>query len=118
MLEQSTNISTIVMKSQAGARRTIESYLKMPIFHNFKFVIDVQDDPMLLLLKKLEQVVKQIGGNVVAIYNLQRSKLTKAEKYEMEDWMAETLGHLLENDPPKPTEFSQLHIKLGKYIYI
>jgi hypothetical protein len=115
MLEQSTRISAIVIKSRAGARKTIESYLKMPLVRTFKTVSDVPDDPMLLLLKKLEQVVKQLGGDAVAVYRVQRYKMSRDEKFAKLDEMTETMGHLFEKHlPQQPSEDMQLYIKLGR----
>jgi hypothetical protein len=78
-------------------------------------VSDVPDDPMLLLLKKLEQVVKQLGGDAVAVYRVQRYKMSRDEKFAKLDEMTETMGHLLEKHlPQQPSEDIQLYVKLGR----
>ena len=110
MLEESYTISTIVFKSHLGARRALEYYLGMPCEHNFKTVSDTPDDLRLAFLKKLEQVVKQLGSGTSLIYQVRRSWMKEEEMFEK-------LGQKVAKALPKePTETMKLYIKLGQSI--
>jgi hypothetical protein len=108
MLENSWSTSAIVFKSHTGFQRAAEYFLSMPA-HGFKLCSDAPDDPRLLFIKKLEQVLKGLGSDTTAVYQ------TIPGKFDCEA-QEELLARILEeNLPEKPTEFMQLHIKLGKH---
>jgi hypothetical protein len=110
MLEESTAISAIVFKSYCGARKIFEHYLSMPAYRGFKFVQNAPDNPRKIFLEKLEEAIKQMGSDVTATYQTQRTELDEGKEDEI--W-----GEMFEkNLPKKPTEFMQLYIKLGKQI--
>ncbi|KAL9607916.1 MAG: hypothetical protein Q9167_007219 [Letrouitia subvulpina] len=107
MLEQSAEISKIIFKTPQAARKTLETYLQMPceLSENlfFKNVGPAPGDPALVFLKKLEQVVKQLGSNVTAIYHEQ-----------MPEDMLEAFGRRVADKIPKePTEYMKLYQTLG-----
>ena len=72
MLEQSFRISKIVYRSWLAARKTLAEYLQMSCEMNGKFCFKIffhgPADPVLIYLKKLEQVVEQLGSTTKAIY--------------------------------------------------
>ena len=114
MLEESYTISTIVFKSQLGARKTLEYYLSMPCekTHNLKVVGAGADDPRLACLKKLEQAAKQLGSDTTAVYRLQISEVT--EEYEF-TVLAKRLAKAL---PKERTQFMKVYTKLGQLIAV
>jgi hypothetical protein len=112
MLKESYNISIIVFKSHGALRSATEHYLSILAVHGFKIWSEVSYDPRIRFLQKLEQMVKQIGSNATAVYKTEK----KAPTHENRD---EILARMLEEDLPKePTEFMQLHIKLGEQTII
>lgn len=111
MLEESYLISNIVFKSHAGLRIALEYYLTMPANRGLKLCGGGPDDLRLRLLKKLEQLVKQMGSDVTAVYRTG----TQENREEHEEILARILE---ENLPKEPTEFMQLYIKLGEFILI
>ncbi|KAL9040441.1 MAG: hypothetical protein Q9214_004486 [Letrouitia sp. 1 TL-2023] len=107
MLEQSAKISTIVFKTRQAARNTLETYLQMPceVSRNifFKNVRSAPDDPTLVVLRKFEQVAKELGSNVTAIYHEQMPRDT-----------LEVLDRTMADKfPIEPTGFMELYQKLG-----
>jgi hypothetical protein len=110
MLEESYAISTIVFKSHLGARRALEYYLGMSCEHNFKTVSDAPDDLRFAFLKKLEQVVKQLGSGTIAVYQVRKSWM------EEEDIFEELGQRLAKALPNEPTETMKLYMKLGQSI--
>ena len=108
MLEQSTEISTIVFKTRQAARKTLEAYLQMPceisrdIF--FKNVGPAPGDTTLVFLRKLEQVVKQMGSNVTALYHEQVPR-------DALEAFGRSMAEIL---PTEPTVFMKHYQTLGK----
>jgi hypothetical protein len=74
MLDQAHNTSMLVYKSEVGLRKALEFYLDYPTQsnggHSIKTITDRQDDPMLLLFRKLEYVAHAIGSSVKAKYHV------------------------------------------------
>lgn len=110
MLEESYGISTIVFGSRTGARKLLESYLSAAPRpeSSFKTVGSKPDDSRLNFLKKLENVVKKMGSNVVAVYHTRKNMPTEEEIFE-------TIAQKME---PKPVEergeHMQLYMRLGE----
>ena len=76
--------------------------------YSYKVFSDVPNDPALVCLRKLEQAAKLLGSNVIAVYHLESSEVTKEEKFEI-------LGQMLsKNLPEEPTEHLRLYMKLGQ----
>jgi hypothetical protein len=73
MLDQAHHISTIVFQNRAALRKALEYYLDMPTQTNggysMKTCSGKADDPMLLILKKLEHAAQLLGSNVKAKYH-------------------------------------------------
>ncbi|OBT69547.1 hypothetical protein VE03_01179 [Pseudogymnoascus sp. 23342-1-I1] len=110
MLEESYGISTIVFGSHTGARKIMESYLSIIPRgeYGFKIVSGKPDDRRLVFLRKLEQVVQQMGSNVVAVYHSRNITPTNEETDELVARMME-----LNNPPEERTEPMQLYMRLG-----
>ncbi|KIW69880.1 hypothetical protein PV04_02199 [Phialophora macrospora] len=111
MLEQSCHISTIVFNSGVGARNALEYYLGMPCEsskpHCFKICFDVDNDPRLVCLKKLEQAATLLGSNTKAVYQVQKPRMTEEDRHER-------LGQMLADCLPKePTGTMRLYMNLG-----
>ncbi|PGH27766.1 hypothetical protein AJ80_00554 [Polytolypa hystricis UAMH7299] len=68
-LDRGVGALSIAFKSKAAALRAIEEYLTT-IRYGFKLVTDQPDDPCLCYLRKLEAVVKQLGGKAKAKYTI------------------------------------------------
>lgn len=106
MLEQSTKISTIVFKTPQAARNTLETYLQMPceISRDLFFKnVGPPPDTTLVFLRKLEQVVKQLGSNATAVYH-------KAMPRDVFKIIGRTMA---EKFPKEPTEFMKRYQTLG-----
>lgn len=105
MLEESYSIATAVFKTRLAACKALEHYLSMPCEVDgryFKLVADKPDDPRLMFLQKLEQVVKQLGSNATAIYHVLPNS-------NLETW-GQKLAQAL---PKEPTGTMRLYMKLG-----
>ncbi|KAE8853016.1 hypothetical protein HRS9122_00008 [Pyrenophora teres f. teres] len=76
MLDQAHCISTLVYKSQLALRKALEFYLSASTqttgIYSIKTIGDRPDDPMLLLLRKLEHLAHQLGSDVKANYHVNR----------------------------------------------
>ena len=74
MLDQAHEISTLVFKSKTALRRALEFYLSFPTQakggHSLKTISERQDDPMLLLFRKLEHLAHTLGSDVKAKYHI------------------------------------------------
>jgi hypothetical protein len=74
MLDQAHEISTLVFKSKTALRRALEFYLSFPTQakggHSLKTISERQDDPMLLLFRKLEHLAQALGSDVKAKYHI------------------------------------------------
>jgi hypothetical protein len=113
MLEESHRTTTIAFKSQLATRKTLEYYLSTPFkrgnLYYFKIVGDRPDDPRLISLKKLEQAVKQLGSDTIAVYHVQKLKID-------DDEMLGILGQKLkESLPVEPTDSMKVYMKLGQF---
>lgn len=105
MLEESYSIATAVFKTRLAACKALEHYLSMPCEVDgryFKLVADKPDDPRLMFLQKLEQVVKQLGSKATAIYHVLPNS-------NFETW-GQKLAQAL---PKEPTGTMRLYMKLG-----
>lgn len=107
MLEQSTNVSTIIFKTRQAARNTLKAYLQMPCeISRDTFCKIAVDNTILVFLRKLEQAVKQLGSNVTAIY----------QDYVPTD-LLEVFGRSVAHKVPmKPTGFMKHYQTLGKHL--
>ena len=74
MLDQAHKISTLVFNSKTALRRALEFYLSSPTqtngHYSLKTISDRQDDPMLLLFRKLEHLAHSLGSDVKAKYHV------------------------------------------------
>jgi hypothetical protein len=74
MLDQAHVISTLVFKSENALRRALEFYLSFPTQakggHSLKTINERQDNPMLLLFRKLEHLAHALGSDVKAKYHI------------------------------------------------
>jgi hypothetical protein len=73
-------------------------------------VSDAPDDLRFAFLKKLEQVVKQLGSGTIAVYQVRKSWM------EEEDIFEELGQRLAKALPNEPTETMKLYMKLGQSI--
>jgi len=117
MLEESYRISNIVFKSHTGLRKAIDYYLTMPTVRGYKLCSGMPDDPRFLLLKKLEQLVNEMGSDVTAVYRTHSQVQQNQEQFieEQEDIFAQILE---ENLPKEPSVTMQLYTKLGRFISV
>jgi hypothetical protein len=114
MLEESYSISNIVFNSHSGLRIALEHYLTVPATSGFKSCDSMTDDPRFCLLKKLEQLVREMGSEATAVYNIRDQIRTNIEIHEEEH--EEILSQIFERYLPKePTESMQLYAKLGRF---
>jgi hypothetical protein len=72
MLDQAYHSSHIVYKSKVALRAALDFYLDFPTqtrgIHSLKTITERPDDPMLLLLQKLETIAHSLGSSVKAKY--------------------------------------------------
>ena len=112
LLENADHVSTIVYQSQQSVSRTLKKYLTAPCELNtsacFKVITDSTDDQRLAFLKKLEKVVRHLGYDAVATYQIGRGKFN--DPLVMAGQMLRARLPL-ENEP---TGFKQHYAKLGR----
>jgi hypothetical protein len=74
MLDQGHHTSSIIFKSAPALRMALDFYLDYPTQakggHSMKTISDLQDDPRLLLLQRLEHVAHSLGSQVKARYHV------------------------------------------------
>jgi hypothetical protein len=74
MLDQGHDTSSIIFKSAPALRMALDFYLDYPTQakggHSMKTISDLQDDPRLLLLQRLEHVAHSLGSQVKARYHV------------------------------------------------
>lgn len=112
MLEQSCSISTIAFKTPSIARKSFEYYLSMPCqvsdFRSFKVITGDLNNQRLLFLKKMECILKQMGSNITAVYQVSNST-------SIDDNLSEIFGRIIQkNLPNESSGILELYMKLGK----
>lgn len=114
LLDNAHLTSKIAFDSKSSLKSALEYYLRLPVGQGFRVIHDQESDirdTRLSYLKKLESVVNSLGSGVKLTYTIVPGidDINKAKK-KLEQLQKKMLEHM----PQEPTEFMQLHIKLGK----
>ena len=107
MLDNAHEHDLIAFASRDTLRETLEHYITLPSDRGFKVVSDEANDSRLQYLRKLEQVLHQLGSSGCLVYR----PCSIPDQEQLLVMMGQELAKRL---PEQATEFSRLHMRLGK----